>query len=261
MPKGSGKDDRLFAPFPIEMDEHPKIIGLSDAAFRAVFEATFYSRRMMSDGFLDERVVLRRWGQAVADELGSNDPERPSWIRVERGWRIHDFEKHHPLRSEIEAKRREISDRRREAGSKGAASRWQTDSKPPASHSSETETETETRPKRPSPPLAEEFDKFWGEYPRKEGKGDARKAFAAARKKTDLDTIMSGLNRYKLASLLIEKQFVKMPGPWLRAERWDDEPVAGTPSPELVKDVFCRFHDYYPMPCAKCAREEGENAF
>jgi hypothetical protein len=91
------KDDRLFAPFPIEMDEHPKIIGLSDAAFRAIFEATFYSRRMLSDGFLDERVVLRRWGQEVADELSSNDPERPSWIRVEKpapGWLIHDFERY-----------------------------------------------------------------------------------------------------------------------------------------------------------------------
>lgn len=252
MPKGSGKDDRLFAPFPIEMDEHPKIIGLSDAAFRAVFEATFYSRRMLSDGFLDERIVLRKWGQAVADELSSNDPERPSWIRVERGWRIHDFDKHHPLRAEIEAKRREISDRRREAGSKGAASRWQNDGKPIAKHGSETETETAF--KKISPPPAEEFDRFWAEYPRKEGKGDARKAFATARKRVDLEVIMDGLRRYKIASVLKDKQFLKMPGPWLRSERWDDEPVA-VQSPEVVKDQWCPMHDYYPMPCDKCARE------
>ena len=45
-------DERLFAPFPIEMDEHPKIAPLSDKAFRALFEATFYSLRIMSDGFL-----------------------------------------------------------------------------------------------------------------------------------------------------------------------------------------------------------------
>lgn len=141
------KDDkRLFAPFPIEMDEHPKIIVLSDAAFRAVFEATFYSRRMLSDGFLDERVVLRRWGQAVADELSSNDPQRPSWIRVDGGWRIHDFEKHHPLRAEIEARRVEVSEKRSQAGRKGAARRWQTDGKAVANDSSETETETETSP-------------------------------------------------------------------------------------------------------------------
>lgn len=138
------KDDRLFAPFPIEMDEHPKIIGLSDAAFRAIIEATFYARRMLTDGFLDERVVLRRWGQEVADELSSNDSHRPSWIRVDGGWQIHDFEKHHPLRSEIEAKRADVSAKRSRAGRMGAAKRWQVDSKPVASDSSETETETET---------------------------------------------------------------------------------------------------------------------
>lgn len=143
------KDDRLFAPFPIEMDEHPKIIGLSDPAFRAIFEATFYSRRMLSDGFLDERVVLRRWGQEVADELSSNDPNRPSWIRVEGGWQIHDFEKHHPLKAEIMQKRADVSAKRSEAGRKGLAKRWQTDSKPVANDSSETETETETRAQEP----------------------------------------------------------------------------------------------------------------
>lgn len=145
------KDDRLFAPFPIEMDEHPKIIGLSDAAFRAVFEATFYARRMLSDGFLDARVVLKRWGQDVADELSSNDPERPSWIPVEGGWRIHDFEKHHPVRAEIEAKREDVRAKRSEAGKRGNSKRWdsktiangsQTDRKPVANDRSETETET-----------------------------------------------------------------------------------------------------------------------
>lgn len=138
------KDDRLFAPFPIEMDEHPKIIGLSDRAFRAIIEATFYSRRMLTDGFLDERVVLRRWGQDAADELSSNDPQRPSWNRVEGGWQIHDFDKHHPLRAEIEAKRADVSEKRSQAGRIGAAKRWQGDGKPEASDSSETESQTET---------------------------------------------------------------------------------------------------------------------
>lgn len=138
------KDDRLFAPFSIELDEHPKFVGLSDAAFRAFFEAVFYSRRRLTDGFLDERVVLRRWGVEVAAELTSNDPERPSWVRVDNGWRIHDFELHHPLRAYIEEKRAAISAKRSEAGKQGAAKRWQKDGKGQASDSSETETETTT---------------------------------------------------------------------------------------------------------------------
>ena len=146
-------DNRLFAPFPIEMDEHPKIAPLSDAAFRALFEGTFYSRRMLSDGFLDERIVLKRWGQAVADELATNDRERPSWVPVEGGWMIHDFGKHHPLRADIEERRAAVSVKRAEAGKRGNESRWagndvasesQTDRKPIANDRSETETETET---------------------------------------------------------------------------------------------------------------------
>lgn len=148
-------DERLFAPFAIDMDEHPKFIGLSDAAFRAVFEATFYARRNMTDGFLDERVVMRRWGPEVAEELSSNDPERPTWVRVDAGWQIHDFAKHHPLRAEIEASRADLRAKRSAAGKKGNAKRWQANSKPVANESqtdrkhvatdrSETETETET---------------------------------------------------------------------------------------------------------------------
>lgn len=137
-------DDRLFAPFSIEMDEHPKIAPLSDKAFRALFESTFYSRRMLSDGFLDERIVLKRWGLEAAEELAKNDPDRPSWVRVEGGWQIHDFENHHPLKADIVQKKAKVSASRSQAGSKGAAKRWQTDGKGMANDSSETETETET---------------------------------------------------------------------------------------------------------------------
>lgn len=140
----SEKDDRLFAMFAIEMDEHPKIIGLSSDAFRALFEATFYARRLLTDGFLDERVVLKRWGQSVADELSSNDAEKPSWIRVERGWLIHDWEKHHPMRADIEARKASTSEKRRQAGRKGAANRWQADGKAMANDSPESDTETDT---------------------------------------------------------------------------------------------------------------------
>jgi hypothetical protein len=123
------KDSRLYAELSIEMDEHPKIIGLSDPAFRALFEALFYSRRMTSDGVLDERVVLRRWGKDVADELSCNDPEKPSWVRIDRGWLIHDFLEHNPSRAEIEDKRADLKVKRSVAGSKGAASRWHPDGK------------------------------------------------------------------------------------------------------------------------------------
>lgn len=99
------KDDRLYARFDIAMDEHPKVMLLSDAAFRALHEATYYSRRQLTDGFLDERVALRKWRQDVIDELSSNHPERPSWVRVEGGWQIRDYADHQTTTADIQAKK------------------------------------------------------------------------------------------------------------------------------------------------------------
>jgi len=144
------KDDRLYARFDIGMDEHPKIMRLSDAAFRAMFEATLYCRRQLTDGFLDEFVVLKMWGAEIAAELCVNHPERPSWTVVEGGWQIRDYAEHQTTRADIEAKR--------DAGRKGGlAKAKQAASKPVAPASevleqnstaplaiTETETETET---------------------------------------------------------------------------------------------------------------------
>lgn len=101
----TAKDRRLYARFDIGMDEHPKVALLSDAAFRALVESTMYARRQLTDGFLDERIVAKRWGLDVAQELMSNDPDRPSWMRVERGYLIHDFGEHQTTTADIEAKR------------------------------------------------------------------------------------------------------------------------------------------------------------
>jgi hypothetical protein len=142
-------DDRVFAPFPIEMDEHPKIAILSDAAFRAVFEATFYARRMLTDGFLDRRIVLKRWGQAVADELSSNDDERPTWIPVEGGWQIHGFEKYHPLKADIEAGRK----KKQEAGRRGGEASGRSRSASPERSTTEADVKqngSETNPESES---------------------------------------------------------------------------------------------------------------
>lgn len=112
----AAKDDRLYARFDIGFDEHEKIFPLSDAAFRALVEATLYARRQRTDGFLAERMAVKRWGVEVLSELESNDAERPSLVRVDEGWQIHDFAKHQTTNADIQAKR--------EAGAKGAAKRW-----------------------------------------------------------------------------------------------------------------------------------------
>jgi hypothetical protein len=230
-PDAPRKDRRLYAKFDIGMDEHTKIMFLSDAAFRALFESTLYSRRQLTDGFLDERVVKRKWGLEVAAELSSNDPERPSWIRVEGGWMIHDFAEHQTTTKDIEAKR--------EAGRKGGLAKAKQEpskTEAPAKHvldvcsskplaKTETETETETKQKTPSSPATPsmEFDRFWIQYPRKVGKEAARKAFAKAMKKTTIDKVLSAVEDLRIRVAGKDQQFTPHPATWLNEGRWDDE--------------------------------------
>lgn len=248
-------DNRLFAPFPIEMDEHPKIAPLSDAAFRALFEGTFYSRRMLSDGFLDERIVLKRWGQAVADELSTNDRERPSWVPVEGGWMIHDFGKHHPLRADIEERRAAVSVKRAEAGKRGNQSRWagndiasgsQADRKPIANDRSETETETETRSKDLAISDADSFAEFWSMWPRSEGKAAAVKAWAKAARKIDPLDLLARVGVYAYHPDRPALEFVPHASTWLNGERWmDGPPVARSSS--VKPSQSDRFHETLQM--------------
>lgn len=66
------------------------------------------------------------------------------------------------------------------------------------------------------------FEAFWKHYPRKEAKGDARKAFKAALRKTDLATLVAATKRYATEVRGTERKFQKLPGGWLRDERWLD---------------------------------------
>ena len=71
----------------------------------------------------------------------------------------------------------------------------------------------------------DKFDTFWKAYPRKVGKGDARKKFEKALKHTDFDTIMTALGKQKQSAQWKRDggQFVPHPSTWLNQERWDDE--------------------------------------
>jgi len=75
------------------------------------------------------------------------------------------------------------------------------------------------------------FELFWGEYPRKTGKGKARESFLKIKPSLELtDKIITAVqNQKKSEQWLREKgQFIPHPATWLNQERWDDE-IEGTP--------------------------------
>lgn len=109
------KDRRLYARFTLGFPNHPKILILSDAAFRCLVEATLWSREQEKDGFLARRLALAKWSLAALQELCTNDDENPSLVEREEGWYIHHYAEHQETKADIEARR----ERNRTNGQKG----------------------------------------------------------------------------------------------------------------------------------------------
>lgn len=102
---GATKDNQLYARFALRFAGHPKILPLSDKAFRCLVEAILHCREHESDGLLDRRYAVARWGLETLTELTQNDPEKPSLSEVEKGWLVHDYSDMNETKAEIEARR------------------------------------------------------------------------------------------------------------------------------------------------------------
>lgn len=70
--------------------------------------------------------------------------------------------------------------------------------------------------------IQNEFEQFWEIYPRKQGKADAYKAFSSL--EIPFEAVIAGVKRYRDDPNRLPA-FTKMPGTWLRAGCWDDEPL------------------------------------
>ena len=76
--------------------------------------------------------------------------------------------------------------------------------------------------------LVTDFDRFWHAYPRRTAKGDARKAWAKLAPEAALvERILEALvwQTRQPDWLRDGGTYIPYPASWLRAERWDDEPV------------------------------------
>ena len=67
------------------------------------------------------------------------------------------------------------------------------------------------------------FDQLWEMYPRKVGKGQARKAYLAASKKIDFFDLLPKLEAYVSTLDGKDKQYMPHLATWLNGERWADE--------------------------------------
>lgn len=77
------------------------------------------------------------------------------------------------------------------------------------------------------PAVVVAFDEFWSIYPRKTGKGAARKAWDRATKKAEPGVILAAARVFAEDPNLPrdEPQFIPHPSTWLNQERWEDGPL------------------------------------
>ena len=68
-----------------------------------------------------------------------------------------------------------------------------------------------------------EFNQFWAIFPRREGKGAARKSWDKATLLATIPEIMEGAKKYAEVAKTKEKQYICMASTWLNQERWTDE--------------------------------------
>jgi hypothetical protein len=114
--------------------DHPKVIGLSDTAFRLYIEALCYSNRQLTDGFIPMAVYLKASKNDDADFL----IEAGLWEEVPLGYQIRSYDEYQPLREKVEEKREQARERLRRFREKREGN---ADETPPPTHTQPNPTQ------------------------------------------------------------------------------------------------------------------------
>lgn len=148
-----------------------------------------YSRRMLRDeqrAKIGRKHVQKRWSQDADKQAENRRPNR--------------VPNREPTTQKPEA-RKEPTDR--------------TESKP--------QTSITNGRAPPGAVIDFEFAEFWRAYPRRDDRGHAVKAFKAARRKVDQETLVQAAVRYAELRKGQDPKFTAMAASWLNGERWADE--------------------------------------
>ena len=187
------------------LPNNPKILPLSDGAFRLYIEGLCYANQYLTDGFLTEAVLRRLDSGDHRKEL----TEACLWIECLDGMQINDYTEHQTSKADVEEKRKQSRDRVTRYREKSNADVTQ-----PEYRIQNTETEVTTS--------SNKFDEFWSIYPRKVGKRDAENAYKRALKLATSEEIFEGAKRYATDPNRVD-QFTAHPATWLNRGSWADQ--------------------------------------
>ena len=193
-----------------------------------------WSADKMTDGFVP-RQVLDQWvfdPEVIHYLIGVG-----LWIDNEEryGIQFHDWCDYQPTREVLEAK----AVARSEKNKQNVAKRWDKDKPNTTAIQTVYESDTNALPKNtpepepePEPFTSNEvntygdsaFDEFWSFYPRKIGKGGAKKTWEKITRRVKPEVIIEGARRLAEDPNLPDTQFIPHPSTWLNEGRWEDEP-------------------------------------
>jgi hypothetical protein len=220
--------------------DHPKIVQAGPLASWLYVCGVCYANRYLTDGFIPMGQIRKLADVDDAPALAARLVAVNLWEVVDGGYFIHDFHDVNMTAEEARQRRDEISEKRAEAGKKGAIARWQNgkiDSKVPSKPDSKNMAPNQNQNQYlepepinpPNPPpggsaaeanFQDFFDEFWGCYPKKIQKQAAMKAARriAAR---DRDEVVQAARHYSQSTRVL-KGYCKDPPGFLKDAFWKD---------------------------------------
>ena len=148
-----------------------------------------------------------------------------------------------------------ICEARSEAGRRGAETRWNNkshllDSKNSKSHlldsknSQEKDKENDKEKDKEKDKNLPGFEEFWDAYPRKTGKGEARKIWQKLRPNSELlQQILNAIKQQSTSDQWTKDngQFIPYPSTWLNQQRWEDEGIIEPPKkPSKYDSIYAK---------------------
>lgn len=198
---------------------HPKIIGLSDGAFRLYITALCYSNAYLTDGIIPQKTVKKLSNMRHISSL----VEANLWEICGDDIKILGYEEYQFTKEKVETERKKAAERmaksRELRRTDGVTS---PEVQPPHTHP--IPIPIPNKDINTQNPSDSDFNLFWAIYPRKEAKGAARTAFQKAAKKASVQDIIEGAKRFA-SDPNRQPEFTAHASTWLNQERWTDAPL------------------------------------
>lgn len=270
--------------------DHPKTFDMPDSAVALWTRAGSWCMAKLTDGFVPAAMAQRYCEDP--DRAIKWLVERGIWIEVEGGFQYHDWLDAQRSREQVEAEKakwaaqkaaqRERQQRARDArlaklSTVDTAPDYTQDSLAESAFESTGESGTESsgslslslslsqESKEHSQDQAAQsagddpfFAEFWTAWPRKVAKGQARRAWNTALKKTTAATIITAAQTFaaRCVKAGTDPQYMPHPSTWLNGERWnDEEPPRKATVTRIAAAEMC------PKHRGKLARNCGECRF